>query len=133
MTADAPHMDACARGNAFPGGTNPGGMKDGLHARDGHLLPGLARDRVEYNGRSYTRGVPDAGQREGCSIAVPTAMGGRSRPQPWIHLAAAPPCGQGREAIAEAICQMALYGGMPAMFNAPNAAMKVCEAEENSA
>lgn len=132
MTPDAPQMDAYARGKAFTEETNPG-MEDALRARYDHLLPGLARDLVEYNGRTYTRGVLDAGQRELCTIAALTAMGGQTRPQLKIHVAAALRCGQSREAIAEAIYQMALYGGMPAMFNALNAAIEVFETEENSA
>jgi len=123
--------DAYARGKAFTEETNPG-MEDALRARYEHLLPGLARDLVELNGRTYARGVLGAAQRELCTIAALTALGGQTRPQLKIHVAAARKLGISREEIAEAIYQMALYGGMPAMFNALNAAMEVFEAEQEA-
>lgn len=128
MSLDDPQMDAYAEGKAFTEETNPG-MEDALRARYEHLLPGLARDLVEYNGRTYTRGVLDPAQRELCTIAALTALGGQTRPQLRIHVGAARKLGVSREEIAEAIYQMALYGGMPAMFNALNAAMEVFDAE----
>lgn len=129
MSLDEPHMDAYAKGKAFTEETNPG-MEDALAARYGDLLPGLARDLVEMNGRIYPRGVLDAKTRELLTISALTALGGQTGPQLKIHVAAARKLGLSREEIAEAIYQMSLYGGMPAMFNALNAAMDVFQAEE---
>lgn len=129
MNLTAPHNDAYAKGKAFTEETNPG-MEDALAARYGHLLPGLARDLVEMNGRIYPRGVLDEKTRELLTISALTALGGQTGPQLKIHVAAARKLGLSREEIAEAIYQMSLYGGMPAMFNALNAAMDVFQAEE---
>ncbi len=129
MSLDAPHQDAYAKGKAFTEETNPG-MEDALRARYEHILPGLARDLVELNGRTYTRGVIEPKTRELLTIAALTAQGGQTRPQLMIHVAAARKLGVSREEIAEAIYQMGPYGGMPAMFNALNAALDVFESED---
>ena len=130
MSLDVPHTDdVYARGKAFTEETNPG-MEDALRARYEHVLPGLARDLVELNGRTYTRGVLDAKTRELLTISALTALGGQTRPQLKIHVAGARKVGASREEICEAIYQMSLYGGMPAMFNALNAALEVFETED---
>lgn len=129
MTAATSHTDAYARGKAFTEATNPG-MEAALDARYGALLPGLARDLVELNGRIYPRGVLDEATRELLTIGALTALGGQTRPQLKIHVAAARKLGLSREEIAEAIYQMSLYGGMPAMFNALNAALEVFAEED---
>lgn len=129
MSLDTPHKDAYAAGKAFTEATNPG-MEDALRARYDALLPGLARDLVEHNGRIYPRGVLDEKTRELLTISALTAMGAQTRPQLKIHVAAARKLGLSREEIAEAIYQMSLYGGMPAMFNALNAAIEVFDSEE---
>lgn len=118
-------------GRAFLAKTNPG-MEEALDTRYGHLLPGLGRHLVELNGRTYARGVLDEKTRELLTIAAMTAQGGQTKPQLKIHVAAALAVGASREEIAEAIFQMGLYGGMPAMFNALNAALEVFEAEDTS-
>lgn len=128
MIDAAPDNSAYARGKAFTEETNPG-MEDALRARYEHLLPGLARDLVEQNGRIYPRGVLTQETRELLTIAALAAQGGQTRPQLKIHVSAALKLGVSKEEIAEAIYQMGLYGGMPAMFNALNAAMEVFEAE----
>ncbi len=128
MTAHDDIRSAYDKGKAFTEATNPG-MEDALHARYGALLPGLSRDLVEMNGRIYPRGVLDEKTRELLTIAALTAQGGQTRPQLMIHVKAARALGLSREEIAEAIYQMSLYGGMPAMFNALNAAMDVFDAE----
>lgn len=128
MIDAAPDNSAYARGKAFTEETNPG-MEDALRARYEHLLPGLARDLVEHNGRIYPRGVLPQQTRELLTIAALAAQGGQTRPQLKIHVSAARKLGVSQEEIAEAIYQMSLYGGMPAMFNALNAAMEVFEAE----
>ena len=129
MSLESPNNDAYAKGAAYVGETNPG-MEDALRARYEHVLPGLARDLVELNGRAYTRGVVDAKTRELATIAALTAQGGQTRPQLKIHVAAARKLGLSREEICEIIYQMSLYGGMPAMFNALNGALEVFQAEE---
>lgn len=131
MSLDDPNKDAYARGKAFTEDTNPG-MEDALRARYDALLPGLARDLVEQNGRIYTRGVLDQKTRELLTISALAAMGAQTRPQLKIHVAAARKLGASREEVAEAIYQMSLYGGMPAMFNALNAALEVFAAEETA-
>ncbi len=128
MSLDDPQTSAYERGKAFTEETNPG-MEDALHARYDALLPGLSRDLVELNGRTYTRGVLDQRTRELLTIGALTALGGQTAPQLRIHVAAARKLGASREEIAETIYQMALYGGMPAMFNALNTAMAVFDAE----
>lgn len=120
--------DAYAKGKAYTEATNPG-MEEALRARYDALLPGLARDLVELNGRSYSRGVLDEKTRELLTIAALAVQGAQTRPQLKIHVAAARRLDVTREEIAEAIYQMGLYGGMPAMFNALNAALEVFEAE----
>ncbi len=122
-------LSAYEKGRAFTEETNPG-MEDALRARYEHLLPGLARDLVELNGRIYPRGVLDPKVRELLTIAALAVQGAQTAPQLRIHVAAARKLGSSREEIAEAIYQMGLYGGMPAMFNALNAAMAVFDAEE---
>lgn len=132
MTTALPDTDAYARGRAFTEATNPG-MEEALRARYDHLLPGLARDLAELNGRIYPRGVLPEATRELLTIAALTALGAQTGPQLKIHVAAARKLGLSREEIAETIYQMSLYGGMPAMFNALNAALDVFDAEENPA
>lgn len=132
MSLDTPHNDAYTKGRAYTEETNPG-MEDALRARYEHILPGLARDLVELNGRTYSRGVVDEKTRELATIAALTVQGGQTRPQLKIHVAAARKLGLSREEISEIIYQMSLYGGMPAMFNALNAALEVFEAEEGTA
>ncbi len=132
MTAAVPHTDAYARGKAYTEATNPG-METALHARYDRLLPGLARDLVELNGRVYARGVLDGKTRELATIAALTALGAQTRPQLKIHVAACRKLGASREEIAEVIYQMGPYGGMPAMFNALNAAIEVFDAETEAA
>ena len=129
MNTDMSHMDAYAKGKSFTEATNPG-MEEALAARYDALLPGLSRDLVEMNGRIYPRGVLDEKTRELLTISALTALGGQTAPQLKIHVAAARKLGLSREEICEAIYQMSLYGGMPAMFNALNAAMNVFETEE---
>lgn len=129
MSLDSPDSSAYEKGRAFTEETNPG-MEAALRARYEDLLPGLARDLVELNGRIYPRGVLEPRVRELLTIAALTSQGGQTAPQLKIHVAAARKLGVSREEIAEAIYQMGLYGGMPAMFNALNAAMAVFDAEE---
>lgn len=131
MTEVTSHTDAYAKGKTFTQATNPG-MEEALRARYEALLPGLARDLVEMNGRIYPRGVLDEKTRELLTISALTALGGQTKPQLKIHVAAARKLGLSREEISEAIYQMSLYGGMPAMFNALNAALEVFEAEERN-
>lgn len=132
MTAPAPHPDAYARGKAYTEATNPG-MEAALQARYDALLPGLSRDLVELNGRLYTRGVLDGKTRELATVAALAAMGAQTRPQLKIHVAACRRAGASREEVAEVIYQMGAYGGMPAMFNALNAAIEVFGAEPEDA
>ncbi|MBU2935736.1 MULTISPECIES: carboxymuconolactone decarboxylase family protein [Pacificibacter] len=128
MTTVSPVSDAYTKGKAFTEATNPG-MEDALAKRYDPVLPGLARDLVELNGRIYPRGVLDEKTRELLTISALTALGGQTKPQLKIHVAAARKLGLTQQEISEAIYQMSLYGGMPAMFNALNAAMEVFDTE----
>jgi 4-carboxymuconolactone decarboxylase len=132
MSTPEDQTSAYAKGKVFTEATNPG-MEHALTKRYGDVLPGLARDLIEMNGRIYPRGILDEKTRELLTIAALTAQGGQTRPQLKIHVAAALKLGVSQHEIAEAIYQMSLYGGMPAMFNALNAALEVfAETEEDS-
>ncbi len=132
MRATVPQTEAYALGKAHTERVNPG-MEAALRARYDDLLPGLARDLVELNGRTYARGVLDDKTRALATVAALAVLGAQTRPQLKIHVAASLSVGATRAEIAEVIYQMGLYGGMPAMFNALNAAMEVFDAKEPQA
>ena len=133
MTASPDHMDSYARGKALSEALNPG-MEEALAARYDALVPGLSRSVVEVAwGNFYGRdGVVDQKTRWLATIAALTALGGQTRPQLKVNIAAARRAGASREEISEIIFQMALYGGFPAMINAMNAALEVFEDEEGA-
>jgi len=130
MTADALHTDTYARGKALSEQVNPG-MEEALQARYDALVPGLSRTIVDVAyGQFYTRGTVDEKTRLLATVAALAALGGQTRPQLKVNVASARAVGATREEISEIIFQMALYGGLPSMINALNAAIEVFEAEE---
>ncbi|MEM7615739.1 MAG: carboxymuconolactone decarboxylase family protein [Pseudomonadota bacterium] len=109
---------------------NPG-MEAALDGRYGHLLPGMAREAVEFAfGAQYGRPGADLRTRYIATIAALTALGGQTKPQLKVNIASARKAGLSQTEIAEVIWQMALYGGFPAAINGLNAALEVFEAEE---
>lgn len=118
------------RGRALVDTVNPG-MEAALEARYGHLLPGMAQGVVDFAyGQQYSRSGLDLKSRYIATIAALTALGGQTRPQLKVNIAGARKAGLSREEIAEAIWQMALYGGFPAAINGLNAAIEVFDAED---
>lgn len=118
-------MTALSDGRMLSETLNPG-MEAALDARYGHLLPGMAESVVEFAyGRQYARPGLDLKTRYIATIAALTALGGQTRPQLKVNISGALKAGASREEIAEAIWQMALYGGFPAAINGLNAALEV--------
>ena len=108
-------------------------LDPGMKARYGALLPGMPEAVVEFAyGRQHARPGPPLRERVIATIAALTAQGGATRPQLKVNVAAGRRAGLAREEIAEAIWQMALYGGLPAAINGLNAAPEVF-AEEDAA
>ena len=64
-------------------------------------------------------------------LAALTALGGQTRPQLKVNIAAARRAGATQREIGEVIWQMALYGGFPAAINGLNAALEVFGEEED--
>lgn len=111
---------------------NPG-MEDALDARYGHLLPGMAEGIVDFAyGRQYARPGLPLRDRYLATIAALTALGGQTKPQLKVNIAGGRKAGLSQEEIAEAIWQMALYGGLPSAINGLNAALEVFEAEDQA-
>ncbi|KMK67077.1 carboxymuconolactone decarboxylase family protein [Puniceibacterium sp. IMCC21224] len=133
MSLDEPNTDAYTRGKALSERVNPG-MEDALQARYDALVPGMARTVVDVAyGQFYARGVVDEKTRLLATVAALAALGGQTRPQLKVNIASARAVGASREEVCEIIFQMALYGGLPSMINAMNAALEVFETEETSA
>lgn len=127
---DPQNASAYERGKALSEKVNPG-MEAALSARYDALVPGLSRTVVDVAyGQFYDRGVVDEKTRLLATIAALTALGGQTRPQLKVNIASARAVGASREEVAEIIFQMALYGGLPSMINAMNAALEVFEAED---
>lgn len=123
-------MSALDDGRRIVETVNPG-MEEVLDARYGHLLPGMAESVVEFAyGRQYARPGLDLKTRYIATVAALTALGGQTRPQLKVNIGGARRAGASREEIAEAIWQMALYGGLPAAINGLNAALEVFAEED---
>ncbi len=126
-------MDSLTRGRETVEKLNPG-MEDVLRERYDDLLPDFAETVVDMAyGRFYSRDGLDAKTRHLCTVAALTAMGSQTAPQLKVNIEGARKTGASQREIAEAIMQMGLYGGFPAMINALNAAQEVfAQEEENS-
>lgn len=132
MSSETPHNDTYTRGKALSEQVNPG-MEEALRARYDALVPGLSKTVVDVAyGQFYARGVVDEKTRLLATVAALTALGGQTRPQLKVNIASARAVGASREEVCEIIFQMALYGGLPSMINAMNAAIEVFEAEGGS-
>jgi alkylhydroperoxidase/carboxymuconolactone decarboxylase family protein YurZ len=100
------------------------------------LAPGTSRraellalaDEVVF-GQVYTRSGLTLDQRSLCTIAALTVLGYKN--QLRAHINGALNIGLPREAIAEVIVQMAMYGGFPAALNAMQVADE-CFAETDA-
>ena len=125
-------MDSLEAGRRLVADVNPG-MEEALEARYGHLLPGMAEAVVDFAyGRQYARPGLDLRSRYIATIAALTALGGHTRPQLKVNISGALKAGVTQTEIAEAIWQMALYGGFPAAINGLNAALEVFDDESKT-
>ncbi|GMG85224.1 hypothetical protein LNKW23_44410 [Paralimibaculum aggregatum] len=121
------------RGRAAAETLNPG-MEQALAGRYDALLPGFAESVVDMAyGRVYARDGLDIRTRLLVTVGALSALGGQTRPQLEVNIASARKAGASQREIAEAIMQMGLYGGFPAMINALNAALEVFAKEEEKA
>jgi len=120
--------DALKRGRAVLAKMNPD-IEQVLRERYDDILPGFAESLVEWAyGRHYSREGLDMKTRQLCTIAALTALGGQTGPQLKINIENTLAAGASEREIAEAIWQMAVYGGLPAAINGLNAAKEVFEA-----
>lgn len=117
------------RGQALSERVNPG-MEAALVARYDALVPGMSRTMVDVAyGQFYAREGLDEKTRLLATVAALTALGGQTRPQLKVNIASARKVGASQREIGEVIFQMALYGGLPAVINAMNAAIEVFNEE----
>ncbi|HBQ36072.1 MAG TPA: hypothetical protein DD729_04425 [Rhodobacteraceae bacterium] len=124
--------DALERGRVLLAKTNPE-LETILRDRYDDMLPDMAETLVEWSfGRQYAREGLDMKTRTLCTVAALTAMGAQTTPQLKVNIENARAAGASQREIAEAIWQMALYGGMPAAINGLNAAKEVFEASTTS-
>ncbi|WP_428540708.1 carboxymuconolactone decarboxylase family protein [Profundibacter sp.] len=120
--------DALKRGRDVLAEMNPE-IEQVLRDRYDGILPGFAESLVEWAyGRHYSREGLDMKTRQLCTVAALTALGGQTGPQLKINIENTLAAGASKREIAEAIWQMAVYGGLPAAINGLNAAKEVFEA-----
>ena len=117
--------EALKRGRAVVDRLNPG-LEAVLAGRYDDLIPGFSESLIEWAyGRHYAREGLDLRTRQLCTVAALTAMGGQTGPQLKANIAHTRAAGASDSEIAEAIWQMAVYGGMPAAINGLNALREV--------
>ncbi|MEM1299102.1 MAG: carboxymuconolactone decarboxylase family protein [Pseudomonadota bacterium] len=110
---------------------NPG-MEEALAGRYDALVPGMSKSVVDFAwGQQYGREGLDTKTRWLATVAALTAIGGQTRPQLKVNIAAARKAGATQREIGEVIWQMALYGGFPAAINGLNAALEVFGEEDD--
>ncbi|AXX97472.1 carboxymuconolactone decarboxylase family protein [Profundibacter amoris] len=120
--------DALKRGRDVLAEMNPE-IEQVLRDRYDGILPGFAESLVEWAyGRHYSREGLDMKTRQLCTVAALTTLGGQTAPQLKINIENTLAAGASEREIAEAIWQMAVYGGLPAAINGLNAAKEVFEA-----
>lgn len=113
------------RGKVLAERHNPD-LEEALEARYGALLPGMPQDLISFvYGQHYDRPGLSLRDRSLATISALTALGGQTAPQLRIHIEGGLKAGLTQTEIAEAIWQMALYGGFPAAINALNVALEV--------
>ncbi|MEM6661952.1 MAG: carboxymuconolactone decarboxylase family protein [Pseudomonadota bacterium] len=119
--------DTYAKGQKIAEAYNPG-MEAALQGRYDALVPGLSKSVVDFAwGQQYGRDGLDIKTRWLATVAALTALGGQTRPQLKVNIAAALRAGATQREVGEVIWQMALYGGFPAAINGLNAALEVFE------
>ena len=117
--------ESYAKGQELAEEFNPG-MEAALAGRYDELVPGLSKSVVDFAwGQQYGREGLDIKTRWLATVAALTALGGQTRPQLKVNIAAALRSGATQREVAEVIWQMALYGGFPAAINGLNAALEV--------
>ena len=120
------------KGQAIAETYNPG-MEAALAGRYDDLVPGLSKSVVDFAwGQQYARDGLDIKTRWLATVAGLTVLGGHTRPQLKVNIAAALRAGATQREIGEVICQMSLYGGFPAAINALNAALEVFEEQDDA-
>ena len=83
------------------------------------LIPTLSRDFMEAAfGRTFNREGLDARTRLLVTIAALTVLGAQAEPQLKLAIRHALEAGATDREVAEVICQMSLFGGLPAMQKA---------------
>lgn len=103
-----------------------------LKDRYDNYLPGFSESVVDMAyGHIYSRAGLDIKTRFLLTISAVTAQGAYSLPQLKIHIQNALSSGVNEREICEAIFQMSLYGGFPAMINALNTALSVFTENED--
>lgn len=113
--------EALDKGRGVVERLNPG-LEEVLAGRYDDLIPGFSESLVEWAyGRHYARPGLDLRTRQLCTVAALTAMGGQTAPQLKVNIEHARAAGASDAEIAEAIWQMAVYGGLPAAINGLNA------------
>ena len=123
--------DSYQKGQELAETYNPG-METALAGRYDALVPGLSRSVVDFAwGQQYGREGLDTKTRWLATVAALTAIGGQTRPQLKVNIAAARKAGATQREIGEVIWQMALYGGFPAAINGLNAALEVFGEEDD--
>ncbi|WP_233192689.1 carboxymuconolactone decarboxylase family protein [Acidimangrovimonas sediminis] len=128
MTEQSPHTPHRMSGQSLAETLNPG-MEAALVARYDRWLPGAVAETVVGHGMGavYSREGLDLKTRLLVTVGALAALGGQTRPQLKVNIGSALRAGAAPREITEAIFQMHLYGGMPAMINALNAALEVFE------
>ncbi|WP_370979506.1 carboxymuconolactone decarboxylase family protein [Agaribacterium sp. ZY112] len=103
-------------------------METVLAERYDKLLPGFSETVIEMAyGRIYSREGLDIKTRYIATIAALTAQGAQTLPQLKVNIRSALKQGVTQREISEVILQMSLYGGLPSMINALNAAKEIFE------
>lgn len=125
--------EALERGRALTHKLNPD-LEAALAERYDDFLPGFSESLIEWAyGRHYARPGLDLKTRQLCTIAALTALGGQTGPQLKVNIEHTLAVGASRQEIAEAIWQMAVYGGLPAAINGLNAAREVFDETDRAA
>ena len=95
-------------------------------------VPTMPKDVMEMTfGQTFNREGLDACTRMLVTISALTVLGAQAEPQLRLAVRHALEAGASRQQIAEVICQMGLFGGVPAMNRALEIAQTVfAETEE---
>ena len=117
--------DSYEAGKALSEAYNPG-TEEALRGRYDDLVPGLSRAVVDFAwGQHYARDGLDIKTRWLATIAALTALGGQTRPQLKVNIAAALRAGVERPQLAATIWPISLSPGLPPALNRPNPMLPV--------